>query len=112
MRAFAAELQSHDVNARVINDIAGSGVVRLEVYQGEDTDFIYEVHCRAHALPLEGVPEKALEELPDTDKFYRAEVHLFQGGQDYDIMGWTRDQVSHDMLWQYEHHLQFLHSMR
>ncbi|PLW83871.1 choline transporter [Kineobactrum sediminis] len=112
MRAFAAELRTHDVNAKVINDIAGSGAVRLEVYQGEDTDFIYEVRCRAHALPLEGVPEKSLAELPDTDKFYRAEVHLFQGGQDYDIMGWTREQVTHDMLWQYENHLQFLHSIR
>ena len=30
--------------------------------------------------------------------FYRAEVHLIEGGQDYDIMGWSQEQVVLDML--------------
>jgi choline/glycine/proline betaine transport protein len=44
--------------------------------------------------------------------FYRAEVHLIEGGQDYDIMGWSQEQVVLDMLNQYETHLQFLHTVR
>jgi len=86
--------------------------VRLEVYHGEETDFIYEVRCRAHALPGDAFVGKALEELGDEEKFYRAEVHLAEGGQDYSVMGWTRAQVTHDVLGQYENHLQFLHAMR
>jgi choline/glycine/proline betaine transport protein len=39
-------------------------------------------------------------------------VHLAEGGQDYSVMGWTRAQVTHDVLGQYENHLQFLHAMR
>ena len=44
--------------------------------------------------------------------FFRAEVHLAEGGQDYDVMGWTQEQVIVDILSQYEDHLHFLHTMR
>jgi choline/glycine/proline betaine transport protein len=47
-----------------------------------------------------------------TERFYRADVHLSQGGQDYCVMGWTRQQIVHDVLNHYENHLQFVHSMR
>ncbi|HBO12015.1 MAG TPA: choline transporter [Halieaceae bacterium] len=112
LREFAGELAGHDIEARVFNDIGSRGAVRLEVYHGEETDFIYEVRCRAHALPGDAFVGKALEELGDEEKFYRAEVHLAEGGQDYSVMGWTRAQVTHDVLGQYENHLQFLHAMR
>lgn len=45
-------------------------------------------------------------------KYYRAEVHLREGGQDYDIMGWSRDYVISDVLEQYERHIHFLLSNR
>jgi choline/glycine/proline betaine transport protein len=112
LREFAGELQAHDVQARVINDIAPRGAVRLEVFHGDERDFVYEVRCRAHPLPGEGVAGRALEDLGDGEKFYRAEVHLAEGGQDYCVMGWSREQITHDVLGQYEKHLQFLHSMR
>jgi choline/glycine/proline betaine transport protein len=45
-------------------------------------------------------------------KFYRAEVHLSEGGQDYDVMGWTMEQIITDVVDQYEKHLHFLHAVR
>ncbi len=45
-------------------------------------------------------------------KYFRAEVHLLEGGQDYDIMGWLRDEVIEDVLDQYEQHMHFLHVIR
>ena len=41
--------------------------------------------------------------------YYRAEVFLNEGGQDYDIMGWTEEEVIGDILDQYERHRQYLH---
>ena len=40
------------------------------------------------------------------------EVHLAEGGQDYDVMGWSQEQIIVDILNQYEDHLHFLHTVR
>jgi choline/glycine/proline betaine transport protein len=40
----------------------------------------------------------------DRDRYARLEVHLDDGGQDYDVM----DQLIHDCLDQYGQHLAFL----
>jgi choline/glycine/proline betaine transport protein len=50
--------------------------------------------------------------LSDAERYYRAEVHLAQGGQDYCVMGWSQDQITHDLLQHYTNHLRFLQSMR
>jgi choline/glycine/proline betaine transport protein len=42
------------------------------------------------------------------DSHARLVVHLEAGGQDYDVMGYSRGQVIHDCLDNYEQHLQFL----
>ena len=42
------------------------------------------------------------------DVYVRLEVHLSQGGQDYDVMGYTHTQLIDDVLDQYERHLEFL----
>ena len=36
-------------------------------------------------------------------------MHLNEGGQDYDIMGWTKEDIIADILDQYERHRHFLH---
>lgn len=104
LRDFAQELERYDVKAQVVDESGDTDRVRLEVLKGDETDFIYEVRCRDRAVPH--------EHLADADRYYRAEVHLVQGGQDYCIMGWTRDQITLDALKQYTNHLQFLQTMR
>jgi choline/glycine/proline betaine transport protein len=109
---FASELQEHGVHCRVMDQVAGRGAVRLEVYHGDELDFLYEIRCREYAMPGHSVAGSALGDLDEQDKFYRAEVHLAEGGQDYDVMGWSREQLTVDVLQQYENHLQFLHALR
>lgn len=54
----------------------------------------------------------APQDLAEENKFHRAEVHLKHGGQDYCVMGWSREQIAMDVLNQYSQHLQFLQSMQ
>lgn len=112
LRNFAQELNRHDVDASVTVKTDGGDAVRLEVLKAGEVDFVYEVRCRAHAMPDESLAGEAISEMSEEEKFYRAEVHLTHGGQDYCIMGWTSAQITHDVLGQYENHLQFLASMR
>jgi choline/glycine/proline betaine transport protein len=112
MRNFADELRSHDVAATIINEITENGRIRVEVFHGDEIDFAYEVRSRSHPLPDESLAGKSMEDMVEQEKFWRAEVHLAEGGQDYDIMGWTQEQVVMDIVNQYETHLHFLHTVR
>ena len=111
---FAVELRKRDIDATVVELEADEKPdrIRLEVRCGGRLDFVYEVRSRAHLMPSQEHAGEALYAMADGDRYYRAEVHLAQGGQDYCVMGWTRDQITHDVLAQYENHLQFLQSMR
>ena len=84
--------------------------VRLEVSHGKEVDFTYEVRATHHSLPDAsiGVAEGSTQ----AESFFRAEVHLSEGGQDYNVMGWSKEQIIVDILNQYEDHLHFLHTLR
>ncbi|GAA5186800.1 choline BCCT transporter BetT [Ferrimonas gelatinilytica] len=104
MGSVAELLQREQIDVRINEDLA-SGRVGLAVLHGEEVDFHYEVRPRAHAQPAFVGDESA-------EEYYRAEVYLREGGQDYDIMGWSREQVLNDIVEQYEKHLYFLHLVR
>ncbi|WP_044873199.1 choline BCCT transporter BetT [Pseudomonas sp. LFM046] len=87
------------------------GRCKLSVSHGNEVDFSYEVRPRALLLPRFAARDSS-EENGDARKYFRAEVHLREGGQDYDVMGWSRDEVIGDLLDQYEKHLHFLHVVR
>ena len=110
MQAFAKELAGHGVDAVVINE-ADPGA-RLEVYHGNEVDFVYAVQERSHSLPDASIAAKEQVDAIDDGSFSRAEVHLAEGGQDYDVMGWSEEQIILDILNQYEDHLHFLHTVR
>ncbi|MDA8962300.1 choline transporter, partial [Congregibacter sp.] len=112
LREFVRELESHEVAATVTERSDDQPAVRMEVLNGGEIDFVYEVRSRVHAMPDERLAGEAISSMAEGDRYYRAEVHLSQGGQDYCIMGWTREQISHDVLSQYENHLHFLTTMR
>lgn len=81
------------------------GMLTLTVSHGEYLDFTYSV------FPIEVYrPSLTREEIEndDTSRYFRAEVHLGEGGQDYDVMGWSRDQIIGDILDQYERHRHYL----
>ncbi len=73
----------------------------LNVKKDGVDDFIYKINIRKFDIP-EYIEEKQ-------EKYFRAEVFLITGGQDYDIYGYTQEQILADALTQYEKHIQFLH---
>ncbi|HGN1705984.1 TPA: BCCT family transporter [Providencia rettgeri] len=86
--------------------------IGFEVDLGEDMNFFYEVRLRYYIQPsfaLAGMGTESDEEKSEEQRYYRAEVHLKEGGQDYDVMGWAKEQIIHDILDQYEKHIHFLH---
>ena len=109
-QAFTAELAGHGVDAVVVNE-ADQGA-RLEVYHGNEVDFVYAVQERSHSLPDASIAAKDQVDAIVDGSFSRAEVHLAEGGQDYDVMGWSEEQIIVDILNQYEDHLHFLHTVR
>lgn len=42
------------------------------------------------------------EQQSEQHRYYRAEVYLKEGGQNYDVMGWNQEQLINDILDQYE----------
>lgn len=86
--------------------------IRFEVNMGEDLNFVYEVRLRSYLQPAFALAGLKDEERDEEYKYYRAEVYLKEGGQDYDVMSWTQEQIIHDILDQYEKHLHFLHLVR
>lgn len=82
--------------------------IRVEVHQGEEINFIYKVQLKSYATPSFAFPKFEEDEAKQT-KYCRAEVHLLEGNQYYDIMGYTEEEVIEDVLSQYDKHMQFLH---
>ncbi len=103
------ELKKRNMEARVQD--GDDGRVWLEVLHGEEIDFFYSVRPRPHTPPA-FVMRDTKKERSEKLKFFKAEVHLSEGGQDYDVMNWTKDQVISDVLDHYEKHLQFLNVVR
>src|SRR5690606_10979753 len=105
LEEVAAELEAQALQARV--ESGEDGRVWIRVGHGEEADFFYSVHPRPYQPPsfmLEDPRRRRDEE----SRFFRAEVHLREGGQDYDIMGWRKEDVIHDVLDQYHRHMHFL----
>ncbi|MCO4755279.1 MAG: BCCT family transporter [Bacteriovoracaceae bacterium] len=98
MKAMASELGNNKIKTKVT---FGDDSAHFSVLKKDAVDFVYSVVLREYATP-DYIPG-------ETETFYRAEVFLSQGGQHYNIFGYTREQIIGDILSQYEQHLQFLH---
>ncbi len=79
----------------------GINKAELIIHKDELEDFSYGVHLRRFAVPVYADEEN--------DGYYRAEVFLRQGGQRYDVLGYSKEQIIADALTQYERHLHFLY---
>ena len=107
---IAEELRNLGIEANVAQPEPGQ--VIFTTNHENEKDFTYQVVASEHIQP-------AFVQMPDDKqpaaeerKYYRAEVHLSEGGQDYDIMGWSKEGVINDIIDQYHKHMHFLHQMR
>ena len=93
------EMKQRGLSVELKNDSSHS--VSLTVNNQAVEDFKYEVRLREFESP---------EHLPGDDtKYCRAEVFLRSGGQDYDVFGYSSEQIVADAITQYEKHIHFLH---
>ena len=98
------ELCRHGVTTRCIRDLDGEvPSVELRTTTADDTPFLYRVELVESPVPTYGG-----RMLQSRDTYARLEVHLEDGGQGYDVMGYSQAQVIHDCLDHYERHLEFL----
>ncbi|NBC23752.1 MAG: BCCT family transporter [Gammaproteobacteria bacterium] len=104
----ARELDHHGVHAEVSRTEESVG---LTVFHDEETDFVYAVELRSFRAPRFTIPA-AQQNGGASDRYFRAEVHLAEGSQGYDVMGYTKEQLINDVLTQYDKHMQFLHLAR
>lgn len=111
----AEEIRKQGYSAEI--EVADDKRCKLEVQHNAEVNFVYKVEPTPYIRPDFMTPtllEEEGEEVEEREKrkYFRAEVHLLEGGQDYDIMGWSRDEVIEDILDQYEQHMHFLHVIR
>lgn len=110
MKAVSEELRKAGFDADVVQNLSAEGdaegwTLNVE-HHGEYQDFHYTVRPIAESRPT---LTPADTKRPENQRYYRAEVYLSEGGQDYDIMGWDENEVIGDILDQYERHRHFLH---
>ncbi|WP_460715579.1 choline BCCT transporter BetT [Nocardioides dilutus] len=84
--------------AGVVGDLA-----RVELHTLGDDPFVYRVQVSESPVPTYGG-----RMIGDRDQYARLEVHTAEGGQAYDVMGYSTTQVIHDCLDHYEGHLESL----
>ncbi|WP_102797836.1 BCCT family transporter [Bowmanella denitrificans] len=106
----ARELNRQHIQAEVEDSEQQS--IRLRVSHGDEMDFTYSVLPRGHIQPKFVRQEVDQQQMDEDMKYYRAEVHLSEGGQDYCIMGWSKQAVIGDIIDQYQKHMHFLHMLR
>jgi len=101
------ELQQFSVSVDDSND-----ALVLTVSMGNDPDFIYAVYAVPTEQPEFGPCETQTLDENEKATYYRAEVHLSEGGQNYDIMGWSKISVINDVIDHYHKHQHFIHLLK
>ncbi|WP_040405596.1 choline BCCT transporter BetT [Ectothiorhodospira sp. PHS-1] len=109
LEAVAEELRKQNRDAHT--GVGEDGRCWVEVRHGEEIDFFYSVRPRAYEPPS-FVMRDTRSQRAEALKYFHAEVHLSEGGQDYDVMGWSKDAIINDVLEHYERHMHFLSAVR
>jgi choline/glycine/proline betaine transport protein len=109
MEKVSIELANNQVESEIVNE---SGMLSLNVQHGSEHSFVYGVKCEKYLQPSFSPDNEESLQSSDEHTYYRAEVHLAEGGQDYDIMGWSKQAVINDVIDQYHKHQHFLHLLR
>ena len=107
-RAFESIQREFKRRHLVVNIYAVDDGLALSVDHQSELNFVYKVlthQTEAASLMLD-------EQHQDIDAFYQAEVVLREGGQGYDVMDWTQEDLLQDIIDQYERHLHFLNVIR
>ncbi|PGH51870.1 high-affinity choline transporter BetT [Streptomyces sp. Ru87] len=102
----AEELGRQGVEASVVegtDEEAGLPHTEIRIPMGGAEVFFYRL------WPVEvPTPAFAMRTVTERDTYVRFEVHLTDGSQGYDVMGYSKEQLIDNILDQYERYLEFL----
>lgn len=84
---------------------ADDGSASICIKHGKERAFVYSVQVSEYTKP------ESINLANQSTRFFRADVFLKEGCQNYDITGWEKDDVIHDVLNQYHRYLHFLLSV-
>jgi choline/glycine/proline betaine transport protein len=104
LQDVASELSSQGI-AALARKGEDDGLPLVELVVDVDADEPFEYRVRLQEAP---VPVYGRRTPKGGDVYCRLEVHLREGGQGYDVMGYTHTQLIDDVLDQYERHMEFL----
>ena len=93
----------YEVQTRLGQSRAAMGL-RIDMEEGNP--FVYEVSLDGYLAAPNEAPVDGGNDV--RQRFYRAEVYLHNGSQEYDLMGFTPEQITRDVLDQFESHRQVL----
>lgn len=109
MQEVEAEMNERGLTTKLTEYMEDDGEgLHLKVGHGDETDFSYGVYIIKADRPNFSFSNASKH----TEHYYRAEVFLTEGSQEYDLVGYSKEQVLMDILNQYERHLQYLHLER
>jgi len=84
----------------------------LTVTMGNDPNFVYSVYPTKSEQPEFAASDTQTVDENRKSTYYRAEVHLSEGGQNYDIMGWSKIAVINDIIDHFQKHQHFIHLLK
>ena len=82
LEKLSQQMQQQGLSTKLTMEV---NKVMLTINKDDLEDFSYGVHLRRYAIPSYADEEN--------DGYYRAEVFLSQGGQRYDVLGYTEQQI-------------------
>lgn len=94
-------LESLSIKSEIIRE---TDYVQILIRNGSEYDFLYSVHLAERPMALNN-------EYSTQTSYYATEVHLMEGGQEYDVMGWEKESIVNDILNQYDKHVRFLRNI-
>ncbi|WP_432536522.1 choline BCCT transporter BetT [Kineococcus arenarius] len=110
LREVAGEMRERGVDAEVgwTTDAFGDRYAQLAADLGQVQPFCYRVHRAELPVPVFARDDRRRSGDDREQAYSRLEVHLAEGGQGYDVMGYTHSQLIDDVLDQYERHVEWL----
>lgn len=83
--------------------------IYIEVKIEDQLDFFYEIRVREHDVPDYAYPMlRRWRRKEEIEKYATAEVFLRQGGQEYNVFGYSEKDLLDDVLNQFENYLAFV----
>ena len=101
-----------DFNASLATSLGMPALLVIKDNFDSVDELVEHVQLQLHSFVAKNIKIIGVFVSRCTKDVMAAEKALSEGSQDYDLMGYTKEQIINDILDQYERHMQFLHLVR